>query len=151
MVRKRVRFGEFEVPIPRGHVQIIDRDATTEYLFIKAPREIYTVYFDSEMPLYSEGILNGFAAGSRLELKMPDRKIVFFCPTRSCDRRDGLWYFNIEFEADGGEVLILPGQVVVNSDEVYRRTVGGKLPFVEILEKIRLNSSIGNAASAVPV
>jgi hypothetical protein len=27
---------------------------------------------------------------------------------------------------------------MVNSDEVYRKTVGGKLPFVEILENIKL-------------
>ena len=37
MLRKRVRFGEFEVPVPRGYQQIIDKDETTEYLFINAP------------------------------------------------------------------------------------------------------------------
>ena len=52
---------------------------------------------------------------------------------------------------DNGEVLTLPGQVMVNSDEVYRKTVGGKLPFVEILEQIKLNLSTGNADVAVPV
>ncbi|MBR3870438.1 MAG: hypothetical protein IKJ17_02935, partial [Clostridia bacterium] len=49
------------------------------------------------------------------------------------------------------EVLTLPGQVMVNSDEVYRKTVGGKLPFVEILEQIKLTLSTGNADAAVPV
>ena len=151
MVRKRVRFGEFEVPIPRGHEQITDKDETTDYLFINAPKEIYTVYFDSGMPLYSDRSLNGYSEGSTLELKLPDRKIVFFCPSRGGDRKDGLWYFNIEFPSEDGEVLTLPGQVMVNSDEVYRRTVGGKLPFVEILEQIKLNLSTGNADAAVPV
>ena len=52
---------------------------------------------------------------------------------------------------DNGEVLTLPGQVMVNSDEVYRKTVGGKLPFVEILEQIKLNLSTAGADAAVPV
>ena len=151
MVRKRVSFGEFEVPIPRGHEQITDKDETTDYLFINAPKEIYTVYFDSGMPFYSDRILNGYSEGSTLELKLPDRRIVFFCPSRGGDRKDGLWYFNIEFPSEDSEVLTLPGQVMVNSDEVYRKTVGGKLPFVEILEQIKLNLSTGNADAAVPV
>ena len=151
MLRKRVRFGEFEVPIPRGHQQIIDKDETTDYLFINAPKEIYTVYFDSAMPFYSDKILGDCAEGSTLELKLSDRRIVFFCPSGGSDRKDGLWYFNIDFPHSDGEVLTLPGQVMVNSDEVYHKTVGGKLPFVEILEQIKLNLSTGNADAAVPV
>ena len=152
MVRKRVKFGEFEVPIPKGHQRITDKDAMMDYLFINAPKDIYTVYFDSGMPFYSENILNGFSEGSTLELKLLDRRIVFFCPSRGGDRKDGLWYFNIEFPTeDETEVLTLPGQVLVNSDEVYRKTVGGKLPFVEILEQIKLNLRTGNADAAVPV
>ena len=152
MVRKRVRFGEFEVPIPKGHHRITDRDETTDYLFINAPREIYTVYFDSGMPFYSDKILSGFPEGSTLELKLPDRRIVFFCPSRDGDRKDGLWYFNIDFPSENDtEVLTLPGQVMVNSDEVYRKTVGGKLPFVEILEQIKLNLSTAGADAAASV
>ena len=67
------------------------------------------------------------------------------------DRKDGLRFFNIEFAAGGDEVLTLPGQVMVNSDEVYRKTVCGKLPFVEILERIKLKLSTGNTAAAVSV
>ena len=152
MIRKRVKLGEFEVPIPKGHQRITDRDETTDYLFINAPRDIYTVYFDSGMPFYGENILNAYPEGSTLELKLPDRRIVFFCPLRGGERRDGLWYFIIEFPTeDDSEVLTLPGQVMVNSDEVYRKTVGGKLPFVEILEQIKLNLSTAGADAAVPV
>ena len=139
VVRKRVNFGEFEVPIPKGHKRITDKDETTDYLFIHAPREIYTICFDSTMPFYDSRVLNGYAEGSSLEMKLSDRKIVFFCPFRNGIRKDGLWYFNIEFSGENGDVLTLPGQIVVNSDEVYRRTVGGRLPFMEILEKINLN------------
>ncbi len=152
MVRKRVKLGEFEVPIPKGHQRITDRDETTDYLFINAPRDIYTVYFDSGMPFYGENLLKAYPEGSTLELKLPDRKIVFFCPSRGGARKDGLWYFNIEFPTeDDSEVLTLPGQVMVNSDEVYRKTVGGKLPFVEILEQIKLKLSTEDADVAVPV
>ena len=151
MLRKRVRFGEFEVPIPKGYKRITDRDETTDYLFINAPREIYTVYFDSAMPFYSEKILGECKEGSTLELKLADRRIVFFCPSGSGDRKDGLWFFNIDFATDGDEVLTLPGQIMVNSDEVYRRTVGGKLPFVEILEQIKLNLSTENTVLTITV
>ena len=150
MVRKRVNFGEFEVPIPKGHKRITDKDETTDYLFIHAPREIYTICFDSTMPFYDSRVLNRYAEGSSLEMKLSDRKIVFFCPFRNGIRKDGLWYFNIEFSGENGDVLTLPGQIVVNSDEVYRRTVGGRLPFMEILEKINLNlCTCGLETSAV--
>ena len=53
---------------------------------------------------------------------------------------------HLEEAADeNGEVLFLPGQILVNSDEVYRKTVGGKLPFVEILEKIKLKINTAKA------
>ena len=140
MIKKRVRFGEFDIPIPDGHEKVEDRDDTTEYLFIHAPREIYTVCFCSAMPPYDNGILKSFPAAGTLEIKLPDRRIVFFCPTGRGDRKDGLWYFNLEFEGDKGR-LILPGQIMVNSDEVYRKTVGGRLPFMDVLENIHLNSN----------
>ena len=151
MFRKRVEFGEFEVPIPRGYKQIIDKDDTTDYLFINAPRGIYTVYFDSTMPFYSDKVMNRYKEGSILELKMNDRKIVFFCPYGGSDRKDGLWFFNIDFATGGDEVLTLPGQIMVNSDEVYRKTICGKLPFVEILEQIKLKFSTDNAKTAISV
>ena len=145
MVRKRVQFGEFEVPIPKGHERITDKDETTDYLFINAPKDIYTVYFDSGMPLYEPSVLNGYEQSSSLEVNLPDRKIVFFCPSIRGGRKDGLWYFNIEFLGEKDTAFILPGQILVNSDEVYRKTVGGKLPFVEILEKIKLKINTDKA------
>ena len=146
VVRKRVEFGEFDVPIPKGHERITDKDSTTEYLFIHAPREIYTICFDSSMPFYDSRVLNGYEEGSSLEMKLSDRRIVFFCPFRRGIRKDGLWYFNIEFSGENGEVLTLPGQIVVNSDEVYRRTVNGKLPFIQILAEIKLKNEANNKA-----
>ena len=149
MLRKRVRFGEFEVPIPKGHERITDKDATTEYLFINAPSDIYTVYFDSGMPFYSDKIFGSYKECCTLEFKLADRRIVFFCPSYGAKRRDGLWYFNVEFPSTDEEVLILPGQVMVNSDKVYRKTVGGKLPFVQILEQIKLKSITEDANAAL--
>lgn len=140
MVKIRLKFNEFNIPIPKGHKQIIDKDETTDYLFINAPNDIYTVYFNSSMPLYEENILNSYNEGSTLEIKLNDRKIVFFCPSLSGKRKDGLWFFSIEFFTNNNnEVFILPGQILLNSDEVYHKTVEGKLPFVKILEEITLN------------
>ena len=143
-MRKRVNFDEFEVPIPKGYERITDKDTTTDYLFIHAPKEIYTICFDSMMPFYDCNVLNGYEEGSSLEMKLSDRKIVFFCPFRRGVRKDGLWYFNIEFSGENGDVLTLPGQIVVNSDEIYRKTANGKLPFISILEKITLISDLQN-------
>ena len=142
MVRKRVGFDQFDVPIPKGHERITDKDATTDYLFIHAPKEIYTICFDSTMPFYDSRILSGYVESSSLEMKLSDRRIAFFCPFRQGVRTDGLWYFNIEFFGENREVLTLPGQIVVNSDEVYRKTVNGKLPFIQILEEIQLKNII---------
>lgn len=142
MVKKRLKFNEFDVPIPKGHKQIIDKDENTEYLFINAPKDIYTVYFNSDMPLYEEKILKAYNEGSLLEIKLSDRKIAFYCPSLSGKRKDGLWYFNIEFFTNNDEVFILPGQILLNSDEVYRKTIGGKLPFVKILEEITLKLNL---------
>ena len=93
MVKKRLKFNEFNVPIPKGHKRIIDKDEITEYLFITAPNNIYTIYFHSGMPLYEKKILKAYNEGSTLEIKLIDRKIHFFCPSLSGNRRDGLWFF----------------------------------------------------------
>ena len=138
MVAKRLHFDEIELPVVKGHEKVLDKDPTTEYLFINAPKDIYTLYFDSSMPKFGKNVFNGCAESSCLELNMPDRKICFYCPTRTKGRKDALWYFNIEFIGENGEIFFLPGQILVNSDEVYRKIVGGKLPFVEILEKIKI-------------
>ena len=142
MVKKRLKFNEFNVPIPKWHKRIIDKDENTEYLFINAPNDIYTVYFHSGMPIYEENILNMHNEGSMLEIKLSDRKIMFFCPTLPGNRKDGLWFFSVEFFINDNEVFVLPGQILLNSDDVYRKTVEGKLPFVKILEDIQINIDV---------
>ena len=73
MVKKRLKFNEFNVPIPKGYKKIIDKDETTEYLFINAPNDIFTVYFHSGMPIYEENILNAYNEASTLEIKLIDK------------------------------------------------------------------------------
>lgn len=147
MARRRVLFDEFEVLIPKGHRQIVDKDETTDYLFVNAPDESYTVYFDSGMPMYEQSILNGCAESSMMELKLSDRKINFYCLSKFGYRKKALWYFNIEFSGER-ETLILPGQIMMHSDEVYRKTPNGMLPFIEILEGIKLKLQENCVASA---
>ena len=140
-MRKRVLFNEFDVPIPRGHTRITDKDATTDYLFINAPNEIYTVCFDSGMPIYDRNTLEDCSEFSSMELKLSDRKLSFFCPFKVGAKPSTLWYFNIEFEDENGNVRILPGQVIMKYDEVYRKAINGKLPFIDVLEQIKLKVS----------
>ena len=150
-MRKRVRFDELEVPIPRGYERITDRDETRDYLYLNAPRDIYTLYFDSGMPLYDQSVLNGCKEGGTVMLKLQDRRISLYCPSGFGDPRAGLLYFNVEFETENGEVLSLPGQLLVNSSKVYRQTENGTLPFIHILKTIRLKSRAGKPAAAIPV
>ena len=151
MTKKRVRFDELDVPIPRGYERITDKDEFTDYLFVNAPRDIYTLYFDSGMPLYDQSILNGCEESGTMTLKLHDRRIIFFCPSRLGDRNSGLVYFNIEFQTENGEMLSLPGQLLVNSDKVYRKTENGTLPFINILKKINLKTRTEDTAAAVSV
>lgn len=136
--RKRIKLGDFDVHVPKGHEQIIDSDATTKYLFINGPRDIYTVYFDSTMPFYTDRIIKDYVEGCKLELKLNDRKISFFYSADSFNKNNGLWYFNIDFFNENKEIMTLPGQVIINSKEFFRKVIHGKLPFVQILEKIKL-------------
>ena len=137
-MKKRVRFDEFDVPIPRGYQRIFDKDESTDYLFVNAPRDIYTLYFDSGMPLYDQSVLNECEESGTMTLKFHDRKIIFFCPSRFGDIKSGLVYFTVEFQTEGGEVLFLPGQLLVNSNKTYRKYENGTLPFINILKKINL-------------
>ena len=59
-MKKRVRFDDLDVPIPKGYERITDKDETTDYLFVNAPKDIYTLYFDSGMPFYSDKILSNY-------------------------------------------------------------------------------------------
>lgn len=137
-MKKRVRFDELDVPIPRGYQRIIDKDESTDYLFLNAPRDIYTLYFDSGMPLYDKSVLNGCEESGTMTLKLHDRRIIFFCPSRLGDINSGLVYFIVEFQTEDGEVLSLPGQLLVNSNKTYRKDETGTLPFINILKKINL-------------
>ena len=58
-MKKRVRFDCLDVPIPKGYERITDKDETIDYLFVNAPKDIYTLYFDGGMPLYDQNVLNG--------------------------------------------------------------------------------------------
>ena len=134
-MKKRVRFDELDVPIPRGYKRIIDKDESTDYLFVNAPRDIYTLYFDSGMPLYDKSVLNGCEESGTMTLKLHDRRIIFFCPSRLGDINNGLVYFIVEFQTEDGEVLTLPSQLLVNSNKTYRKDENGTLPFINILKK----------------
>ena len=151
MTRKRVGLDEFEVPVPRGYECVTDKDDTADYLFVNAPKDLYTLYFHSGMPLYDQSILNGCEESGTTVLKLQDRRIYFYYPSRSDDQNVGLLYFNIEFPSGDDEVLFLPGQLLINSHKVYRQTEDGTLPFINILKRINLKIQAFDTAVAVSV
>ena len=147
MMKKRVRFDALDVPIPKGYERITDKDETTDYLFVNAPKDIYTLYFDSGMPQYDHSVLTGCEESGTMTLMLPDRRIFFYCPSRLEDINTGRLYFNIEFQGDNDEILFLPGQLLVNSNKVYRKIEKGSLPFINILKKINLKASTENTVA----
>lgn len=138
-MKKRLSFDQFEVLVPKGHEKIVDKDATTDYLFINAPKGAYSVYFDSAMPVYEASVLDKIEEHSSMRLKLKDRTISFFCPSAAEDKKLGVWYFNVEFTSPDGQSLFLPGQILIKFDQLCKQALGLKLPFVEVLKGIRLN------------
>lgn len=135
--KRKVLFNEFVIPVPKGFEQTIDKDEKTEYLFLKAPKNKYTLYFDSGMPIYDKNILNGCKEGGTMEFKFSDRKITLFFPTR-VENSKSLWFFNIEFDAKNNENLVLPGQVMLNSTQAFHNKLNKKSSFMDVLEQIML-------------
>ena len=48
-----------------------------------------------------------------------------------------LWFFNIEFNTDNDENLVLPGQVILNSIQTFH-SKANKSSFMTVLEQIML-------------
>lgn len=141
MEKRRVMFDEFIVPSLKGYKQIVDFDEKTKYLFIKAPKDSYTLYFDSGMPIYDEGILSDSKETGVMEFKFDDRKILLYCPTRIGQKNGGLWFFNIQFEKKKNELLVLPGQIILNSFQDLPRLLNGRYSFLDVLEQIQIKNN----------
>lgn len=137
MQKRRISFEEFDIPEIKGYEKIIDKDENTLYLFLKSPKNKYTLYFDSGMPIYDKSILNGCKEGGAMEFILADRKILLYCPTKLGDD-EGLCFFNVEFMSDKEEALILPGQIIFNSGQVFQNVVDKKYSFINLLERIKL-------------
>lgn len=134
--KRRILFDEFTIPDLKGFERTDDKDDKTEYLFLKAPKNTYTLYFDSRMPIYDQNILNGCKEGGTMEFKFEDRKITLYFPTRF-ENSKSLWFFNIEFDTDNDENLVLPGQVILNSIQAFH-SKANKSSFINVLEQIML-------------
>lgn len=135
--RRRILFDEFTIPDLKGFERTDDKDDKTEYLFLKAPKNTYTIYFDSGMPIYDQNILNGCKEGGTMEFKFSDRIITLYFPTR-VENSKSLWFFNIEFDSNNDENLVLPGQVILNSIQAFHSKVNKRSSFMDVLEQIML-------------
>ncbi len=136
---RRIMLNEIIVPDVKGFERTDDKDDKTEYLFLKAPKNTYTLYFDSGMPIYDQNILNGCKEGGTMEFKFEDRKITIYFPQR-VENSKSLWFFNIEFDSDKDDKLILPGQVILNSIQAFHSKENKRSSFMDVLEKIKLKA-----------
>ena len=142
MTRKRVKLGEFEVPIPKGHHRITDRDETTDYLFINGPHETFSMYFErGQKPFEIKDRAEKDGEYCLFQMKRPNRTIHFYCPERLPDRESVMWYFYVEIFDEKGKVHVLPGQIRVVHAGGCLRMADGKTKFIEILENVQLTEA----------
>ena len=151
MTEKRILFDRFEFPVEKGLEYLINENVPeTDFLLINEQHDTFSLMFEKDFPIFTVPE-NSDRPYCLFEMKRPGRVIKFYCPERHKNLDSVVWYFYVELFDEQGVAHGLPGQVMVNSDEVYRKTLCGKLPFVEILEQIKLTLSTAGADVAVPV
>ena len=139
MIRKKIRFGNFEIPRMRGLEYLLDeRKPVTDYLFVNEPNELFSMYFENDFPVFSVPE-NTDRPYCLFEMKQPDRTIRFFCPARHKNLTTVVWYFYMEILDEDGVAYGLPGQVTVEIDAPEIHAGTGKPRFVEVLEEITLS------------
>lgn len=140
MEDKIIKLSNFQIPIIKGLKYLTDfNDSCNESLLINAPRMQYSIYF--EMNMENQNIEN-IEEYNLILIKKNNHKIYFFYPYKQNKIKTILWYFKIEITDDDGKVNILPGQVLMDSSIVNKDKNQIRLPFMNILENVKINQSI---------
>jgi hypothetical protein len=79
------------------------------------------------------------------EIKLPLRKISFFCPQKNKRLNTVVWYFCLEITDEDGARHELAGQITLMLDELQDLIAKGKPKFIEVLENIKVSSSAVSA------
>ena len=145
MTDKRILFGEFEFPIT-GELEYMlnEKMPVTDYLFVSDRHDRFSMYFENGFPIFKvpEDSDRSYCL---FELKRPGRMIKFFCPEKRRNLDSVVWDFYVEMFDDKGVTHVLPGQVRIELDDFQAGIGKGTPKFIEILEQIKLNSTIVTA------
>lgn len=139
MAGKQIYFDRFEIPRMRGLRYLMDENkAVTDYLFIGDRRGGFSMYFESNFPIFTVP-KSSERPYCLFEIKNLDRSIRFFCPERLKNLDSVIWYFYLEIYDENGVAYGLPGQVRIGANEPCIRMTKGKPKFVEVLEQVKLH------------
>ena len=144
MSEKRILFGKFEFPMEKGLEYLVNENLPeTDFLCINEPHDTFSIMFEKDFPIFTVP-KNSDRDYLLFELKQSDRAIKFFCPEKHKNLDSAVWYFYMELFDESGEAHTLPGQVRVEFDGNILRQVKGKPQFIEVLEQVKLTSTVGS-------
>jgi hypothetical protein len=139
VTEKRIIFEEFEFPIKKGFQYLVnEKIPKTDFLIVNDRADNFSMTFEKDFPIFTvpESSDRDYCL---FEIKLPDRKINFYCPEKRGNISTAVWYFYVNVFDEKGVAHTLPGQVRVDINNPYVRMLKGKPPFLEVLESVRLS------------
>ena len=138
-MENKIILSNFQIPIIKGLTYLTDNNESIESVVINAPRMQYSLYFEKNMKNQDIENIDEY---NLILIKKNNHKIYFFYPYKQNKIKTTLWYFKIEILDEEGKVNILPGQVLMDSSIINKQRNFVKLPFMNILENVKINKNI---------
>ena len=138
-MENKIILSNFQIPIIKGLTYLTDNSESIESVVINAPRMQYSLYFEKNMKNQDIENIDEY---NLILIKKSNYKIYFFYPYKQNKIKTTLWYFKIEILDEEGKVNILPGQVLMDSSIINKPRNSIKLPFMNILENVKINKNI---------
>ena len=138
-MKNKIILNNFQIPIIKGLTYLTDNSESIESVVINAPRMQYSLYFEKNMKNQDIENIDEY---NLILIKKNNHKIYFFYPYKQNKIKTTLWYFKIEILDEEGKVNILPGQVLMDSSIINKQRNSIKLPFMNILENVKINKNI---------
>ena len=138
-MENKIILSNFQIPIIKGLTYLTDNSESIESVVINAPRMQYSLYFEKNMENQDIENIDEY---NLILIKKNNHKIYFFYHYKQNKIKTTLWYFKIEILDEEGKVNILPGQVLMDSSIINKQRNSIKLPFMNILENVKINKNI---------
>lgn len=138
MTEKRIIFDEFEFPIKKGFQYLVnEKIPKTDFLIVNDRADNFSMTFEKDFPIFTvpESSDRDYCL---FEIKLPDRKINFYCPEKRGNISTAVWYFYVNVFDEKGVAHTLPGQMRVEFGGVNPLQSKGKPKFIELLEGVKL-------------